>query len=136
MTSAVLGAGTLLKLGDAASPEVFTTVAESVTIGEIGETADEVEVTNMDSGTSKEYIGGLKDGSQVEFTFNFLAANTQQEALRDGVRTTKNFTVTWPDASTAAFALVILGFSRAETTPGTALMATVSGRITGAIVWA
>lgn len=136
MTSAILGASTLLKLSDMASPEIFTKIAEVLSIGEIGDTADEVEVTNMDSGTDKEYIGGLTDGSTVEFTVNFIAGNTQQEALRDGVRSTLNFTITWPDASTVAFALVILSFSRAESTPESQLTAVISGRVTGGLSWA
>ena len=135
MTSAVLGAATLLKQSDMASPEVLTTIAEVLQIGPVGSTASETEVTNMDSGTTREYIGGLKEGAQLEFSVNFLAGNTQQEALRDGVRTTINFTVTWPDASAAAFALVVLGFNRGETTPEGQLTAEISGRITGAITW-
>ena len=135
MTSAVLGANSTLKLSDSASPEVYTTVAEVLRVGAIGSTAPEVDVTNLDS-TAKEYIGGLPDGESVEFEVNWIASNTQQEALRDAVATTKNFQMVWPDSSQADFSMVILGFNRGETTPESQLTASITGRITGAITWA
>lgn len=135
MTSAVLGANSYLKLSDAASPEVFTTIAEVLNVGPIGSVAPEVDVTNLDS-TSKEYIGGLPDGQQVEFECNWIAGNTQQEALRDAVGSTKHFKMVWSDASEADFQMVILSFMRSETTPESQLKATISGRITGDITWA
>jgi hypothetical protein len=135
MTNAVLGATSQLKLSDAASPEVFTLIAEVLRVGPVGSTAPEVDVTNLDS-TSKEYIGGLPDGEQVEFEMNWLAGNTQQEDLRDAVGTTRNFQFVWSDSSTADFALVVLGFNRGETTPESQLTAAMTGRITGDITWA
>lgn len=135
MTAAVLGAGSALKLGDAASPEVFTTIAEVLRCGPIGSVTPEVDVTNLDS-TAKEYIGGLPDGASVEFEGNWIKS-TQQTGLRDAVGTTRNFTMTWADspASSAAFAMVILGFNFGETTPESQLTFSVTGRITGAITW-
>lgn len=136
MTSAVLGALTQFKLGNDASPQVYTTVAEVLSIGPIGSTAPEVDVTNLDS-TAKEYIGGLADGNQVEVEMNWLTGNTQQEALRDGVGTTKHIQIVWPDSpqTTATFQMVLLSFNRGETTPETQLTASISGRISGAITW-
>ena len=64
-TVAFLGSQTLLKIGNAASPEVFTTIGEVTSIGAIGQRNDLVEVTHMLS-TAKEYIGGLPDGQEVE----------------------------------------------------------------------
>jgi hypothetical protein len=135
MTAAVLGAGSALKLGNGASPEVFTTIAEILRCGPIGSVTPEVDVTNLDS-TAKEYIGGLPDGASVEFEGNWTKA-TQQTALRDAVGTTKNFVMEWADspASSASFAMVVLGFSMGETTPESQLTFTVQGRITGDITW-
>jgi hypothetical protein len=136
MTAAVLGAGSALKLGNGASPEVFTTIAEVLRCGPIGSTTPEVDVTNLDS-TAKEYIGGLPDGSSVEFEGNWIKG-TQQTTLRDAVGTTKNFTMEWADSpqSTASFAMVILGFEMGETTPESQMTFSVTGRITGDITWA
>jgi hypothetical protein len=133
MTSAVLGAKSKFMLGDGASPEVFTKVAEVLRIGAIGATAPEVDVTNLDS-DAKEYISGLPDGETVEIQMNFVGG-TQQNALRDGVGSTKNIRVQFNDNTQAAFAWVILGFMRDETTPESQLTATVTGRITGSITY-
>jgi len=132
-TNAILGAGSSLRLGDGASPEVFTTIAEVLRCGAIGQSAGEIEVTHLSS-TSKEYIGALPEGSTVEFSLNFVGG-TQQNALRDGVATTKNLQMQFSDNTQASFAFVVLGFSRDETTPESQLTATISGRITGDITW-
>jgi hypothetical protein len=132
-TNAKLGALSSLKLGDGASPEVFTTVAEVLRVGSIGQSASEIEVTHLSS-TSKEYIGGLSESSTVEFSLNFVGG-TQQNALRDGVGDTKNFVMQFSDNTQASFAFVVLGFARDETSPEAQLTATVNGRITGDITW-
>jgi len=133
MTQAILGAGSSLRLGDGASPEVFTKIAEVLRVGAIGQTAAEIDVTNLDS-TAKEYIAALPDGETVSITMNFVGG-TQQNALRDGVRTTKNFQMQFSDKTQASFKLVILGFMRDETSPESQLTASVTGRITGPITW-
>lgn len=135
MTQAVLGATTTLKLGSSASPIVYTTIAEVLRIGPVGSQAPEVDVTNLDS-TAKEYIGGLPDGAQVEFSCNWIKSS-QQTTLRDAVGNTHVFQVTWPDspASTAQFSMVVLGFNMDETTSESQLKASITGRITGAITW-
>ena len=134
MTSAVLGALAQFKLGSGASPQVYTKVSEVLSIGPIGSTAPEVEVTNLDS-TAKEYIGGLADGASVEIEFNYLNGNTQQEDLRDSVGDTKAIQIVCPDTTQADFNLVILGFNMGETTPESQMTASVSGRISGDIAW-
>jgi len=132
-TNAILGAGSSLKLGDGASPEVFTKIAEVLRVGAIGQSAAEIDVTSLDS-TAKEYIAALPDGETVSITMNFVGG-TQQNALRDGVRTTKNFVMEFSDNTKATFSMVILGFLRDETSPESQLTASVNGRITGPIVW-
>jgi len=139
MTAAVLGSLATLKLGAGASPQVLTTIAEVLRVGPIGSTNPEVDVTNLDS-TAKEYIAGLADGNTVEFDVNFIAGNTQQAALRtsQAAGSTAYFQMTWQTSPlfTATFDLVLLGFELGETTPEGQVSATISGRITGAIVWA
>lgn len=136
MTAAVLGAGSALKLASLASPAVYTTIAEILRCGPIGATTPEVDVTNLDS-TAKEYIGGLPDGSSVEFEGNWIKS-TQQTGLRDAVGTTRSFRMEWADSpsSQATFSMVVLGFEMGETTPESQMTFSVTGRITGAITWA
>ena len=136
MTAAVLGAGSALKLASLASPATYTTIAEVLRVGPIGSTTPEVDVTNLDS-TAKEYIGGLPDGSSVEFEGNWIKS-TQQTDLRGAVGTTRNFRMEWPDSPStmATFSMVVLGFEMGETTPEGQATFSVTGRITGDITWA
>jgi hypothetical protein len=133
-SAAKIAAGPLLKLGDGASPEVFSLVAEVTQLGEIGQTAPEVEVTPIDA-TERLYIGGLKEGNSVGFTLSYVAANATHKTLRDSLGQRKNFTVEWVDGSSAEFTLVINNFARGETTAEGVLTANLEGRITGDITY-
>jgi len=132
MTSAVLGAGSTLKVDISAT---LTLISEVLRCGPIGSVASEVDVTNLDS-IAKEYIGGLPDGESVEFEVNWITGNAAQEYVRDAVGSTESFEMTFADTDTATFDMVILGFSRGETSPESQLTASLNGRITGDITWA
>ena len=131
MTSAVLGSLATLKLSG-------TTIAEVLRCGPIGSTNPEVDVTNLDS-TAKEYIAGLADGNTVDFDVNWIAGNTEQESLRtsQAAGSTVSLVMTWQTSpnTIATFSLVLLGFEMGETTAEAQIMASISGRITGAITW-
>lgn len=138
MTSAVLGSGATLQLGNDASPQVYTTIAEVLRCGPIGSTNPEVDVTNLDS-TAKEYIAGLADGNTVDFDVNFLPGSAQQTTLRtsQAAGATVNLRMVWQTSpnTQAQFDLVLLGFEIGETTSESQVMASISGRISGAIFW-
>ncbi len=138
MTSAVLGSGATLQIGDGASPQDYTTIAEVLRCGPIGSSNPEVDVTNLDS-TAKEYIAGLADGNTVDFDVNWLVGNTQQASLRtsQAARSTINLQMVYPTSpnTKAQFDLVLLDFEMGEATAESQLTARISGRITGSIVW-
>jgi len=138
MTAAVLGKLATLQLGSGASPQVYTSIAEVLRVGPIGSTNPEVYVTNLDS-TAKEYIAGLADGNTVEFDMNWISGNTQQASLRtsQAAGSTVNLRMVWQTSplTRAQFDLVLLTFEMGETTPEQQVTASVSGRITGSIVW-
>ena len=138
MTSAVLGKNATLQLGSGASPQVYTTIAEVLRCGPIGSTNPEVDVTNLDS-TAKEFIAGLAEGNTVDFDVNWLVANTQQTSLRTSQASgsTVNFRMVWQTSpnTTAQFDLVLLTFEIGETTAESQVSASISGRISGSIVW-
>ncbi len=137
-TSAFLGSQTLLKLGDGASPEVFTTIGEVVSIGPLAQKKDLVEVTHLLS-TAKEFIGGLSDGQEISVVCNFLPTNTQQLALiaaAASVTAAKNFKYVLPSgggALTSAFSAIVLSSSVGPTTPNTATQVTFGLKISGPI---
>ena len=139
MTSAAAGVGSAFKLGDAASPEVFTTVAEVLSIGGPDITAEEIEVTSLDSaGGYKEYITGLKDGGTVALEMNWIKSNSQQTSMRDLVDsgTQRNYEIAFSDSpnTVAAFAGKVTSFSMSAD-PGSQLKASMSVRISGAVTW-
>ena len=63
------------------SPLTYGTIEEATDISGFGAVAELVEVTNFDSGTSKEYIGGLTDGVEFSVTCNDVPTATNQAAL-------------------------------------------------------
>lgn len=72
-TSAKIGYGTLFKIGNGASPEVFTTVAEVTSITPPGMSRDAIDATHEESPDGwREFIGGLKDGGEVSLELNFV----------------------------------------------------------------
>jgi predicted secreted protein len=66
-----IGAGSVLKLGDGAVTEAFTSVAKIRSIDPITQTKPLVDVTDLDS-TGREYIGGLADGDEFGVTASLL----------------------------------------------------------------
>jgi hypothetical protein len=96
-----------------------------------------VDVTNLDS-TAKEYIAGLADGNTVEFDMNWIrGANQILLRTAQAAGNTINLRMVWPTSpeTTAKFDFVPLTFEMGETTPESQLTASMSGRISGSIVW-
>jgi predicted secreted protein len=72
-TSAKIGFGNLFKIGNGATPEVFTTVAEVTGIKPPKMKRDTVDATHMQSPNGwREFIAGLKDGGEVSVELNFV----------------------------------------------------------------
>lgn len=81
--------GTLLKVGNGASPEVFTTVAQVGNIAGPGMKADTIDVSNHNQANAyKQFIVSLKEGGDVKFELFF-----------DPNDTTQNFTAPVPGTS-------------------------------------
>lgn len=134
-TLARIGYGTLLKIGNGASPQVFDTIVEVKSIDGFGFTATEVDVTHMESPNGyMERIAGMKDGD----TMTVLTNMTRDESLRLKTRWEAglnidfelNFPSTFPDYD---FTAAPLGWHARGVTPGGALEIEVTMRISGAI---
>jgi predicted secreted protein len=97
-SGAVLGYQTLLKRGNGADPETFTTIGEVLDITGPSSSMDTVEVTNQDSPNNyKEYIAGLLDGGEVSFDCNFTNVASQTNVIADHQnRTLRNFQMVLP----------------------------------------
>ncbi len=139
MASAALSAfGTLLKIGNGASPEVFATVAELRTISGPKLTADTIDVTTHNTPTPfRRYIAGLLDGGEVTFDINFIPTETTHSystgLLGDMVnRVRRNFKIVWPDLAQTTWLLptVITGFETSSD-PADVLQASVTLKVAG-----
>lgn len=81
-TEASIGYGTLFKIGDAGSPEVFTAVAEVTSITPPGMSRDAIDATHMESPDKfREFIAGLIDGGEVSFDLNFVPGGASTTLL-------------------------------------------------------
>ena len=117
MTS-MSGFGTLIKIGDGATTEVFTTVAQVKSISGPGLSMDAIDATHHSSTAGwREYIGGLLDGGEVSFDINYDPVENTHDAgtglLKDmSDKTVRNFQVVFPDTATTTWtvAALVTGF--------------------------
>lgn len=115
-TSGTPGYGTLLKMGDAGTPETFTTVAEitDIELPEIKLNTD--DATSHDSAGWEESIATLLSGGEPTFKANWLPTNaTQNEST--GVlyailnRQKRNWKIVLPNSvKTFSFAGIVTSF--------------------------
>lgn len=113
MSQAITSKGTQMQLGNGAGTEVFTTIAEVLSISGPGEQVATLDATSMDS-TGKEYISSaLPDVTDVTFELHFLSNNVQHQQLRTDLRagTKRNFKLLLPDTTTVAFTALVTALS-------------------------
>ena len=68
--------GSVIQLGDGATSETFTAIAEVVDVVPPAESRESIRVTNHGSANrTHEDIPGLRDGGQVTFKVNWLPTN-------------------------------------------------------------
>lgn len=114
MTSAAVRTqGSLLKRGDGAGSEVFTTIAEIQGMTGLGSgEAKEIETTSLDS-TGVEMLIGLADEGTMQADCNYVPSDAVQEALYADrtAGTLRNFQVILPGAvKTFHFAAYVKSF--------------------------
>ena len=105
-----------LEVGDGASPENFTRYCNITDIGGFGEKNDQVEVTTFCSGGVKQFIPGLSEGQELDFTANYALSDPTQEQLISDVKgkVNRNFKLVIGDDSpvsrTYGFTLAMLSY--------------------------
>lgn len=138
-SNAVSAFGTILRIGDAATPiEGFTTVAELRTISGPSLVAETIDVTVHNTPTPwRRYISGLLDGGEVTFDINFIPSDPTHGyttgLLKDMTdRTRRNFKIIFPDSGNTEWILptVITGFEMSAD-PADVLMASVTLKVAG-----
>lgn len=119
MTAAFLGGVTFARLDTTVSPNAYETIEEAASISNIGQVNPLVDVTSHDS-TSREYIAGLPDGSEITIESNRVhtASSIQDKIITDVEnKATQTFRLTMIDTSvspnltkTYTFSGVVLGY--------------------------
>lgn len=111
---AVKAQGTLLKIGDGGSPEVFTIVAEVRKFTGPGGSAAVIDTTNLSS-VAKEKAMGLADEGELSLDMFWSGSDAGQVAMRAArlALVRRNFQLIFPStpAVTASFAGFVSEFS-------------------------
>lgn len=136
--TAISSFGTLLKIGDGAGTEVFTTIAEVMDISGPGLAQGTAEVTPQTAANrARKYIATLIDGGEVSFDINYEPAGATHDQTTGLIKdmfdgTLRNFQLLFPDAATTtwAFAAFITGFEPTAPVDG-ALTASVTLKLDG-----
>lgn len=140
MSFAISAQGTTFSVDfDGGSPASFTLIPEVRSISGPSETADEIDVTNLDStGGRRENIQGFKDGDDIAVEMNYVpgstggASATAQAnflAMYDsGI--VGSYQIEYPDGATATADFWLRGRSR-PVQVGEALVITATMRQTG-----
>ncbi len=113
-SDAIEAQGTTLKIGDGASPEVFTAIPEIKSFSGPGGSASVIDSTDLAS-EAKEKLMGLHDEGQLTFEINYIMTNPEHQQLRTDRRnrTKRNFQLVFNDDSSTTwdFSAYVPGFS-------------------------
>lgn len=114
-SNALEAQGMLIKIGNGASPEVFSTISEIKTFSGPTGSAAVIDVTDLSS-SAKEKRMGLADEGQLSFTINYIPDNTQHTLLRTrrASRDETDFKMVFTDDSpstTWSFSAFVTGFA-------------------------
>lgn len=138
-SNAVSAFGTLVKIGDGATPtEGFTTIAELRKVSGPKLKLETIDVTVHNTAEPwRQFIGGLLDGGEVTLDLNFIPTdgthNYSAGLLSDMVnRVQRNFQIEFPDSgnTTWTFTALVTAFDM-NSEPSSVLQATVTLKLSG-----
>lgn len=115
-TAALIGYGTSFAIGDGASPEVFTPLAEVVSITPPSDSLDIIDATHMESpDATREFIVGLRDPGECSIEMNFVPGSAADSAIQDfrDERERKTCRITFPNGVTWTFSGILTGYEPA-----------------------
>lgn len=135
-SNAIETQGMKIQIGNGASSELFSDIKEIKTFSGPGGSASIIDVTSLDS-AAKEKRMGLADEGQLQFTINYVPAETTHAALRTArsTRELTNFRMIFTDGTATQwdFSAFVTGFSVSGGVDAV-VEAQVTLEITGAIV--
>lgn len=114
-TNAVIGHGTLFKVGDGADPEQFTALLEQVEVPGFEVTREMVDGSHHQSTNAmREFIYGMGDAGEIQVVGNFIETGTNVPdnfaALRDR-QAAKNYQLVFPGGAIFQCAGLVQGLS-------------------------
>ncbi len=115
-TEAAIGHGSIFAHGDGGAPEVFTPLAEVVTITPPQLVRDTVDATHMASPEKwREFVPGLKDGGEVSLEMNFIPGNSDWDILFTEFDNdvASNWKITFPNSEAWIFLAYCTGIETA-----------------------
>jgi predicted secreted protein len=124
--------GTIFQRGDGAATEVFTSIANVTNITPPGIERETYDVTAHDSPDAwREFIGGLKDGGEVEIELNYDPREHDSLVSDFEDDDPRNYKIVFPNnIGTWAFKAVMSGFE-SEAPHDDKLSATVTFKVSG-----
>lgn len=139
MSIAVTAHGTLFKVGDGASPEVFASILGVSRVNAPDVRTEFIDVTSHDSsGGFREFFPGLKDGETVTAEMLWKPSDTVHKSLRVDAyaATSRNWQEIFPDATDnqVNFTGYISGFP-GQANAAEVLRNTLSVKVTGVPTW-
>ena len=131
--------GATIARGNAASPEVFTALAQVVSITPIGIERGLIDVTNLSS-SAREYKKAIKDGQEIQLRMQYDPDDSGHAGLRTDADSedSRNFRITLTDspAQTVTFAAMVTNWSITDVAIDQVLMLDVTLKPTGALTFA
>jgi predicted secreted protein len=131
--------GTLLKIGDGGGSEVFTTIAQVMTISGPSLSMDTLDTTDHDAASFKTFVGSYRDGGEVTLEIHWDPATATHgvttgllKKFKDSSSPT-NYQLVFPDtgATTWSFAALVTAFAPSAPHDGK-LTASVTLKVSGA----
>lgn len=128
--------GTVIRRGGDESPTVYTDIPQVVNVSGPTASANEIDVTNLQS-SAKEYVTGLVDYGQVTFDLVLDRNNAIHSGIKDDLdaNTVRSYQIETPDGVVESFEARVQGLDQNIQTDD-AVRASVTLRLTGPTVWA
>lgn len=131
-------AGTLFQRGDAASPEVFSTVGEVTSLPSATPSRTIHDVTAINDTSMQKKPSGLTDGGTMTVEFSYDKDDTEQSGLIDDYdnATLRNFKIVLADGSPETeitFSAYVQDYTTPQGGPGDIMTMSVTLNISGSV---
>lgn len=137
MATARKAMGTKLKRGDGGAPENFVDVGRMKNFTGPNRSSEQIDITDLGNTSGyAEYLAGLKDGGEFVLELNWDPADAQHAALLDTdfeSQIARNWQIVWANSGVTSQLVAILLKHDPKGDPRSALTATCTLKVTGAI---